>query len=226
PDGINAADDPSLLLPDDTEATDEEIKLLEEDDSEGSTLGLFEWSAPPDCDVTDPDGMAAANPSMGYLISYAVLLSDAKNDPEWVFRTECLCQWSDGALEGVFPAGTWEAQLDQEGAVAPGERIVGCLTVNWERSRSYIAIAGKRTVGRLADNGERPDSSSAVEGKRADGRTHVGVVASRSGTAWIRDYLAHPDAPPLRTLVIQERGAPESSLIAELQGSRRADGEP
>lgn len=204
PDGINAADDPSLLLPDDTEATDEEIKLLEEDDSEGSTLGLFEWSAPPDCDVTDPDGMAAANPSMGYLISYAVLLSDAKNDPEWVFRTECLCQWSDGALEGVFPAGTWEEQLDQESAVAPGERIVGCLTVNWERSRSYIAIAGKRT----------------------DGRTHIGVVASRSGTDWIKDYLAHPDAPPLRSLVIQERGAPESSLIEELQGSKRADGEP
>src|SRR5690606_34583495 len=149
-------------------------------------------------------GMAAANPSMGYLISYAVLLSDAKNDPEWVFRTECLCQWSDGALEGVFPAGTWEEQLDQESAVAPGERIVGCLTVNWERSRSYIAIAGKRT----------------------DGRTHIGVVASRSGTDWIKDYLAHPDAPPLRTLVIQERGAPESSLIEELQGSRRADGEP
>src|SRR5690606_13558320 len=72
PDGINAKDDPSSLLP-----TDEELEDLAdladadgpdltaadfEDEDDEDTLGLFEWSAPPGCDVMDRNGWAMANP--------------------------------------------------------------------------------------------------------------------------------------------------------------------
>lgn len=197
PDGINAADDPSLLLPDEGEVNHSEMEALGEEDLSGSTLGLFEWSAEPGKDVTDPEGLAQANPSLGYLISYSVLMADALSDPEWVFRTECLCQWSDGTLEGLFPSGTWEEQTDDESTIAPGSRIQACLTMSWDRSRTYIAIAGKRE----------------------DGLTHIGVVASRPGSSWVTEYLSSPEAPPVHSIVVQERGAPESSLIEELERS-------
>lgn len=206
PDGINAADDPSTLLPTDddlaavpslVEGGASAVDVADDlgRDAADDTLGLFEWSASPGCDVHDRDGWAQANPSLGYGISARTLAGDAKGDSEWVFRTECLCQWSDGTLEGLFPAGTWEAQADESSRVAAGARIVGCLAVSWDRSRSHVAIAGER----------------------ADGRTHVGVVASRAGTDWVADWLRSDDAPPIESLVIQARGAPESSLIEELE---------
>lgn len=203
PDGINANDDPSLLLPTDAEVadlaalTDDGEALTPEDfDDEGaSATGLFEWSAAPGCDVTDIDGILAANPSTGHGISLRVLLGDAKSDPEWVFRTECLCQWSDGSLEGLFPPGSWEAQVVPVSKVSEGERIVLGLAVAHDRSRSHLAIAGKRD----------------------DGLTHVGVLASRAGTGWLVEWLKSDEAPPFESVVVQERGAPESSLLEELE---------
>ena len=210
PDGINARDDPGALLPTDDELDSEvadgaTAAMVAEDlaeDEDGDTLGIFEWSAPPDCDPLDRDGWAWANPSLGYGISERTLYGDApkpdgQGDPEWVFRTECLCQWSDGTLEGLFPPGTWEAQADPASSVAQGGRIVACVTVAWDRSRAHVAIAGRRE----------------------DGALHVGVVASRAGTEWVAGWLKGPDAPPFESVVVQERGAPESSLIEVLQAA-------
>lgn len=203
PDGICAALDPSRLLPSDEEmdsplsdgATAEAVANdLSQDENDGA-LGLFEWSAPPDCDVMDRDGWAWANPSLGYSISERTLAADAANDPEWTFRTECLCQWSDGSLEGLFPPGSWESQEDASSAVAKGERIMLCLTVSHDRARSHIAIAGQRE----------------------DGLMHIGIAASRPGVDWVPGWLTSDEAPPFETLVVQERGAPESSLVDELR---------
>lgn len=208
PDGINAKDDPSSLLP-----TDEELGDLAdladadgpdltaadfEDEDDEDTLGLFEWSAPPGCDVMDRNGWAMANPSLGYGISERTLAGDAKGDPEWVFRTECLCQWSDGSLEGLFPPGAWEAQVDPGSKVNPGERIIACVTTAWDRGRTHVAIAGQRE----------------------DGRIHIGIAASRPGTDWVIDWLKSDDAPPFESLVVQQRGAPESSLIEDLERAK------
>ena len=66
PDGINeeigvpgAAED--LLVGADAVEAAEGV----DDDS----LGIFEWSAPPGCDIWDRDGWAYANPSLGYTLS-------------------------------------------------------------------------------------------------------------------------------------------------------------
>lgn len=193
PDGVNAADDPEALLSPLDGVDVEDIEVDPSDDS----LGIFEWSASPGCDVHDRDGWAQANPSLGYLISERTIASAARTDPEWIFRTEVLCQWTDGSLEGPFPAGSWDECLDPESQVADRDAAVFCLDVSWDRSHSYIAVAGLRD----------------------DGLPHVGVVARRAGTDWVIGWLtdpAHPDRSR-RKLVVQTKGAPASSLVDELK---------
>lgn len=184
PDGLNRDAGVEDAAPDDED--------LEQDED---TLGIFEWSAPPGVDKWDRDGWALANPSLGYAITERSLAAACRTDPEWVFRTECLCQWSDGTLEGPFPPGSWEAGTD------PGSRIVGdavtfCVDVSWNRSLSYIGVCGLRE----------------------DGDPHVGVVAARAGTDWVPAWFASraTEDRPI-TVVVQGRGAPASSLVDELE---------
>lgn len=187
PDGINAADDPESELAD---AVPEEIDV----DEDGDSLAIFEWSAPAGCDIWDRDGWAMANPSLGYSITERTLAAAAKTDPDWVFRTECLCQWTDGSLEGPFPPGSWESCLD-DGSQIAGD-VVACVATSWNRSTTYIAFAGRRE----------------------DGLLHGEIVAARAGTEWVTDWLRlRFQTVGFASVVVQSRGAPESSLIDEFK---------
>jgi hypothetical protein len=184
PDGVNAADDPAAALENDP--VDVEI----DDDA---SLGIFEWSAPPGCDVWDRDGWAMANPALGHSITERTVASAAKTDPEWVFRTEVLCQWSDGTLEGPFPPGAWDAGRDEGSRVTADSPVVLCVDVSWDRSTAHIGLAGKRV----------------------DGGLHAEVVASRAGTDWLIPWLTSPDRQDRvrgAAVVLQANGAPVSSL--------------
>jgi hypothetical protein len=194
PDGINADDDPARLLPaDDDLETDE----FEQDED---TLGLFEWSAPPGCDIRDRDAWAMANPSLGYGgFSERTVASAMRTDPEWVFRTEVLCQWSDGSLEGPFPPGSWEAGQDAESRRAPDAEVVACVDVSHDRGMAHIAIASRRE----------------------DGKIHAEVVASRAGVEWVKPWLldeAFPHRAKWR-ITGQTNGAPVSSLLPDLEAA-------
>jgi len=192
PDGINAAEDPASLLGDADLDADEAEQIAEEADD---SLGIFEWSAEPGRPVGDKDGWVAANPGLGYTISERTIASAARTDPEWVFRTEVLCQWSSGALEGPFPAGSWEAGTDAASTIPADERFAFCLDVSWDRTRSSIGVAGRR----------------------ADGTPHVEVVANRVGTDWVTKWLVErKDDPRLIGVAVQQRGAPASSLVEPL----------
>jgi hypothetical protein len=161
---------------------------------DGDSLGIFEWSAPPGCDIGDRDGWAQANPSLGYTITERAIASAARTDPEWIFRTEVLCQWSDGSLEGPFPPGAWEA-----GTVKDDRQIVGkvkaCIDVSFDRSRAHVAFAGVNDRG----------------------RPQVEVVASRAGVEWVLPWLQDPKRVDLIEAVTgQTRGAPVSGLLIDL----------
>ena len=193
PDGINADDDPSRLLPADEDEGDD----FEQDED---TLGLFEWSAPPGCDIRDRDAWAMANPSLGYGgFSERTVASAMRTDPEWVFRTEVLCQWSDGSLEGPFPPGSWEAGQDVESRRAEGAEVVACVDVSHDRGMAHVAVAARRE----------------------DGRVHVEVVASRAGVEWVKPWLLDEAFPHRKAWRItgQTNGAPVSSLLPDLEAA-------
>lgn len=195
PDGICDDEEPEIpveLLEDDEFDEDD---LLE--DADWDTLGIFEWSAAPGCSKHDRDGWAQANPSLGYTISERTIAGDAKSDPEWVFRTEVLCQWPDGAIHGPFEAGSWEAGKDPESRRAEGARVVAAVGLSWDRSRAYIGIASTRD----------------------DGLPHVEIVAERAGTDWILPWFLD-DTKPHRAqwkVTGQTNGAPESSVMQALK---------
>jgi len=173
---------------------DDEDDLLPDDDD---TLAVFEWSAPPGCSVQDRNGWAMANPSLGYTINERTIASACRTDPEWIFRTEVLCQWSEGTLEGPFPAGAWEACADPDSQRAPGAQVALCVDVTWDRATTYVGLATTRS----------------------DGLAHVEVIASRAGTDWVADWLTSGErSADLRAapVALQAKGAPASSLLAAL----------
>ncbi len=102
PDGINAAEDPSSLLNGLDQDDLDDLQLEEDDES----LGIFEYSAAPGCAINDWAGIAQANPSLNHPHGIGErAVRAAMKEPEWEYRTEVLCQWPSGALEGPFPAG-------------------------------------------------------------------------------------------------------------------------
>lgn len=193
PDGI-LADAPGLELA--------EGPPPEAEDAADDSLAIFEWSAPPGCSMDDRDGWAAANPSLGWAVTERAIMAARRTDPEWVFRTEVLCQWNDGATEGPFPPGSWEAGTDSASAIPDAEPVTFCVDTEHDRSRSYIAAAGRR----------------------ADGGVHVEIVAARYGLEWTLEWLADRATAetPLR-VVVQARGAPVSGLIAQLRELEHVD---
>jgi len=172
----------------DTGGIEELEELLGEDLQD--SLGIFEWSAPPGCTVDDRDAWAMSNPSLGHMISERTIASEMLTDPEWVFRTEVLCQWSEGSLNGPFPPGTWEAGTDAESRIAKGSRRAMCVDVSHDRSMSYISVAGYRD----------------------DGDFHVEVIAQRAGTAWVTEWFEEKESRRKWPVALQWRGAPVSSL--------------
>lgn len=173
--------------------------LYKEDETkpEGDpSLGIFEWSAAPGCDIFDEQAWAAANPSMGYTNSRDAIAAAATSDPEDIFRTEVLCQWVEYAAHSPFADGVWEAGIDPESHIPADNRFVFCVDVSHDRSKAHIAVAGFRQ----------------------DGNIHIEVVASRDGTAWVTQWLAkRADHPLLIGVVVQSNGAPVSSLLGDLQ---------
>lgn len=158
------------------------------------TVGLFEWSAPPGCAVDDRDGWAAANPSLGYTITERTIASACRTDPEWIFRTEVLCQWNSGAIDGPFPAGAWEASTDPMSALGtPGGDVTVCVDVSADRSTAYIGFGGWRS----------------------DEAAHVEVVAQRAGTEWVVPWLVERKAR-ITAVAVQEKGAPASELADDI----------
>jgi len=196
-----ALGDPDGLWIDPTtgEPVQEELVDLDEDElPTDESLGIFEWSAAPHRSVRDRAGWQEANPSLGYTIFERAIVA-ALADPEWVFRTEVLCQWFDGAIEGPFPSGSWPASTDPESKLADQTRVVYCVDIAWDRSTTRIAIAGFRP----------------------DGKVHSEVIASRPGTEWVIPWLESPDRTRTPDGVVwQVNGAPVSSLTDDFRKSK------
>ena len=128
PDGAGAA----LEVPDEVEELDD-------------SLGIFEWSAPPGCDLRDVEGQAQANPSLGHTITARAIRSALNTDPEGVFRTEVLCQWVRQLTDTAIPVDLWLTLADPS-APPPTAPVFGVATAP-DRSWSAISAAWRRSDG-------------------------------------------------------------------------------
>lgn len=175
-----------------------ELGTVDEADGADESLGIFEWSAAPERGVWDRDGWAEANPSLGYTIDERSIAAAASTDPEWVFRTEVMCQFVNMLGTGPFPTGSWAASLDRkdvrgERGVTRDQSRPACYGVDMSHDRTmvYVALA-------FWDTEDRP---------------RVEIVAQRSGPDWVIPWLlsdARKVSPEFVTM--QRRGAPISSM--------------
>ena len=177
-------------------------ELDEDDESDADSLGLFEWSMAPGMSLWDRHGWAQANPSLGYTITEKSIAAAVKGEPEGIVRTEVMCQWLDTTADGPFPPGRWEKGANKASRIEG--RYAFCVDVSHDRTTSHIGIAGFGPTGLLT----------------------VAVVASRAGTAWVKEWfstipegqtVAPKDNPDCVGVTLQANGAPVSSLLSELE---------
>ena len=179
PDGIVAATG-DFQVPADSDA------LLDD-----TALGIFEWSASPDLSITDKRAWAQANPSLGYTITERAIKSACADDPEDVFKTECLCQWVTAAVTPPFPIGAWEKGIDDNSMIAPDSALWWGVDVSDDRNRSSIAVCGLR----------------------ADRTYHVELVEYRPGVGWLQNWFAEraPKYHGMR-VALQVKGSPVAAM--------------
>lgn len=184
----NAGDDSSIVL------NHLRAQGLETLDGTRGSLALFEWSAPDGCDVADRAGWAQANPALGYTITAEAIEAAMLVDPEWVFRTEVLCQRVD--VSAASPLPLWPDRAEPGAMVEPGGPVGLAVDVSWNRGRAWIAAAVRLP----------------------DGRAHLEAVDARDGTEWVVPRLVELAAKwsPL-SVAVQASGAPASTLLGELE---------
>ena len=172
----------------------------EPDDDDETTLGWFEWSAPPDADPSLPETWAYANPSLGYTVSERSLRAAQRTDPPDVFRTECLCQWVEATEQPPFPEDSWANGTDAQSSIPMDAPFSVGVDVSADREHSAIAVCGRRE----------------------DGRLHGEVVAYQMGIGWLvdwfRDRVGRAGWPEPIRIALQGRGAPVSA-VSELLGA-------
>jgi hypothetical protein len=194
PDGINSEIEASELLPADDDV-DIEVEIDDED-----TLALFEWSAPPGCDINDRDGWAMANPSLGHAngIAEKTIASAARTDPEPVFRTEVLCQWVENLDPWqVIRQQAWNNICDPDAVLEENSPVVYAAGIDEERGWGSISRAGHT----------------------AEGHTLVSLIDRRPGTGWMVDALSGLSSGSYSGDVVIDDHGPAGSLITALEAA-------
>ncbi|MDI2019709.1 terminase large subunit domain-containing protein [Paenarthrobacter nicotinovorans] len=207
PTALDVAD----LTEDEDELDDDELADFEQDED---TLFLGEWSAPPGCDKRDRQGWAQANPSLNWNPGFTerTIAAACKTDPEWVFRTEVLCQWSEGTLLGPFPPGSWDKGKNPVLILEDGTRFV---------AEEHRIIPGSEVWAGVDQSHDRSMTYVAFGGYRADGKAQIEIVAARHGSDWVKDYLMDGKRRDrIRAVAGQSKGAPISPLMESLAADR------
>lgn len=171
---------------------------------DADTLALYEWSADPEASVDDIQGIAQANPALGYgQLTLRAIAASRQTFPINKYRSECLCQQVDTLLPPPFPAGAWAAGTDETSTIDAASAITYGIDLSAARTYTTIAAAGIRP----------------------DGEYHIEVIARRAGTEWAIDWIRERAARAPMTLAFQSRGAPVAGLaeqICTLPGVTRA----
>ena len=105
------------------------------------SLGFYEYSAPPFCDIWDRKAWAMANPSLGYLIPEEAIEETIATSTIEAARTETLCQWIS-SISSPFTPGSWEDICDRSIDMTPGPLTVFAFDIDMSR-RNAALVAGQ-----------------------------------------------------------------------------------
>jgi len=130
------------------------LRRIVAEETDESRVGLFEWSIPPDADPRDQTQWHKANPSLGLLNQFSIdtlqgRLEAMERSNLNGFITEHLCLGVQALEAGIIPLEHWEATEDTESARAADADLYAAVDINYDRSRSYIAVAARRPDGNL-----------------------------------------------------------------------------
>lgn len=161
-----------------------------------SSVAYFEWSAPEEADIADPETWAACMPALGLTVPLEAIRSDFESMREPEFRRAYLNQRQDRSASSpwqVIAEGSWNACADPHSVI--DDRPTLALDVTPSRSMSSIAAAGVR----------------------ADGLPHIEVIGNRPGTSWVLDWFsAEGRVEKYRSIVIDPvSGA--NSMVSDLR---------
>lgn len=153
-----------------------------------------EWSAEPGADYDDRTVWARVNPGLitGRLL-WDVVEGERGEMSDEGFARERLGMWEEASTTRVIDETSWATCADEHSLAE--ERLVLGIDVNPERSTASVGLAGLRS----------------------DGRTHVELVETRSGTAWIVGYVANLAEKNKISTVVVDGMSPAASLVDDLR---------
>jgi phage terminase large subunit-like protein len=155
----------------------------------------LEWSAPPGCDLDDPNAWAQANPALGELISHDTVLTERAAASDEGFARERLGMWSDVTTQRVISADSWQVCANP-GLVDAGGEVCFAIDVAPDRASASICAASWTR----------------------DGLPFVDVVETRRGEPdWgIEKIAGMCDRHDVRAVVVDAAG-PAASMVDELR---------
>ncbi len=166
----NAGDAESVLL-----------NTLREKGMTGSdeALGLFEWSADPELDISDPVGWAQGCPGIGYTVPLDAIEAAFGTDPPAVFRTEIRCE-RVVSLDGAVDMQAWSASQDPAVTLdAYRERVALCLDVSVDARHASLVAAVVDDQGRV-----RLEAVAAWDSVREAARALPGWLERVKPVSW------------------------------------------
>jgi hypothetical protein len=162
---------------------------------ERSGVAYFEWSAPDDAAIDDPETWRATMPALGVTISLDTVAADFRTMDAGEFSRAYLNRWAPKGIP-VFALASWLACLE------PTSSIAGSLAFG-------IDVAP-----------DRGSASIAAAGGRADGLVHVELTDRRPGVDWISARIVELVDRWRPVGVAIDPAAPAGSLIPELMTAR------
>ena len=105
------------------------------------SVGYYEYSAPDNCDIWDRSAWAAANPSLGTLISETAIEEIISTSTYAAAMTETLCKWI-GTDTSPWTPGSWEECADPDLILSPGMYSMFAFDIEPHARRHAALVAG------------------------------------------------------------------------------------
>ena len=221
----NAGTARSMLLKQLREAAKARAELEEyyEYGDPATQTGLFEYSAHPDRELGELEGLREANPALGYTLKLTSLLSALETDTPGEFRTECMCQWVL-SMDAPLDVETWTRSGDPNFTLAEAARR-GEIKLTLEVSPDYTSVALAAAVLNSETGMLRTQVLKTWQGPRSTALASAEVPAiikklKATSIAWFPEGGGSAIAPFMAKLrgvkVIEIRGAQVAAVCGYL----------